>query len=253
MPLLSCPSIAMVILLQPVRGSVILNISSFVAGRDSPAPREAMNSVLSSVPSPIGPLNYDSSLASAFSVHHPNFDSSSMDDGDFICGGFLSRGPHVYTPEPGVFYQNIDLKHCHIFPSNLVYEQLTRTGYLVMRLGQQDDISDAPIFEFALPNNCLAAVKRGDLVHVFTENNMAGGVIDCQVSSTDNAALFLVRSYWYLRASPFHVSGWFHICISACFALVPGHTTDNQHDHWFVTNKAEDEPLKSFQGFYCEH
>jgi hypothetical protein len=134
MPSLSCPSIAMDIPLQTVRGSVFSNVLSFVAGRDSPAPREVMHSAPSSVPSPMGPLTYDLSIASAFSVRHPNFDSSSMDNSDFIHRGFLSRGPHVYTPEPGVFYRNIDLGHHRIFPSDLVYEQLTRTGYLVARL-----------------------------------------------------------------------------------------------------------------------
>jgi hypothetical protein len=81
------------------------------------------------------------------------------------------------------------------------------------------------------------------------KDDVAGGVIDRQVSSTDDAAVFLVRGYWYLRAAPFHVSGWFHICTSACFALVPGHATDSQRDHWFITNKAEGEPIESFQGF----
>jgi hypothetical protein len=104
MPLLSCPSIAMDILLQTVRGSVFSDISSFVAGRDSPLPQEITHSAPGSVPLPMGLLTYDSSIVSAFSVRHPNFDSNSMDDGNFICGGFLSRGPHVYTPEPGVFF-----------------------------------------------------------------------------------------------------------------------------------------------------
>jgi hypothetical protein len=252
MPLLSRPLIAMDILLQTVRRSVFSDVSSFVAGRDSPVPREVTHSAPSCVPLPMGPSTYDSSIASVFSVHHPNFDSSCMDDGDFIRGGFLSHGLHVYTLEPSVFYQNIDLGHHRIFPSNLVYEQLTRTGYLVARPKQQHDILDAPIFGFVLPTDCLAAVKRGDLVHVFTEDDMAGGVIDRQVSSTDDTAVFLVRGYWYPRTSPFHVSGWFHIRTSARFALVLGHATDNQRDHWFITNKAEGEPLELFQGFYCE-
>jgi hypothetical protein len=81
---------------------------------------------------------------------------------------------------------------------------------------------------------------------------MAGCVIDRQVSSTDNAAVFLVRGYWYPRASPFHILGWFHIRTSARFPLVLGHATDNQRNHWFITNKAKDKPLESFQGFYCE-
>jgi hypothetical protein len=104
LPLLSRPSIAMDIPLQMFRGSVFSDVSSFVAGRDSPPPQEVTQSALSSIPLPMGLLTYDSSIASAFSVHHPNFDSSSMDDSDFICGGFLSLGPHVYTPKPGVFY-----------------------------------------------------------------------------------------------------------------------------------------------------
>jgi hypothetical protein len=252
MPSLSRPSIAMDIPLQTVRGSIFSDVSSFVAGRDSPPPQEVTQSVPSSVPSPMGPSTYDSSIASAFSVHHPNFDSSSMDDSDFIRGGFLSRGPHVYTPEPGVFYRNIDIGHHRIFPSDLAYKQLTRTGYLVSRPKQQYDVPDAPIFGFSLPTDCPAAVKCGDLVYVFTEDNVAGGVIDRQVSSTDDAAAFLVRGYWYPRTAPFHVSRWFHIRASARFALVPGHTTDSQRDHWFITNKAEDEPLELFQGFYCE-
>jgi hypothetical protein len=252
MPLLSRPSITMDIPLQTVRGSVFLDVSSFVAGRDSPPPREVAHSAPSSVPLLMGLTTYDSSIASAFSVRHPNFDSSSMDDSNFIRGGFLSRGLHVYTPEPGVFYQNIDVRHHRIFPSYLIYEQLTRMGYLVARPKQQNDIRDAPIFGFALPTDCPAAVKCGDLVHVFTEDDMAGGIIDRQVSSTDDAAVFLFHGYWYPRTSPFHVSGWFHIRTSARFAPVLGHATDSQRDHWFITNKAEDKPLDSFQGFYCE-
>jgi hypothetical protein len=147
---------------------------------------------------------------------------------------------------------NIDIRHHRIFPSDLVYKQLTRTGYLFPCPKQQNDIPDAPIFGFALLTDCPAAVKRGDLVHVFTEDNMAGGVIDHQVSLTDDAAVFLVCGYWYLRAFPFHVSGWFHICTSACFALVLGHATDSQRNHGFITNKAKDKPLELFQGFYCE-
>jgi hypothetical protein len=171
---------------------------------------------------------------------------------DFICGGFLSCGPHVYTPEIRVFYRNIVVRHQHIFPLDPVYEQLTRTGWLVVRLEPLEDIPDAPVFEFVLSTNCLAAVKRDDLVHVFTEGDMAGGVIDGQVSSTHTAALFLVHGYWFLRESPFHVSGWFHICVSACFALVPGHAMDNQRDHWFITNKAKGEQPKSFWRFYSK-
>jgi hypothetical protein len=104
MPLLSCPSIAMDIPLQTVRRSVFLDVLSFVARRDSPALQEVTHSAPSSIPLPMGPSTYDSSIASVFSVRHPNFDSSSVDHSDFICGGFLSRGPHVYTLEPGVFY-----------------------------------------------------------------------------------------------------------------------------------------------------
>jgi hypothetical protein len=163
MPSLSCPLIAVDIPLQTVRGSVFSDVSSFVAGRDSPPPQEVTQSAPSSVLSPMDPSTYDSSIASAFSVRHPNFDSNSMDDGDFICRGFLSRGPHVYTPEPGVFFRNIDIRHHRIFLSDLVYEQLTRMGYLVARPKQQNDIPDAPIFGFALPTNWPAAVKRGDL------------------------------------------------------------------------------------------
>jgi hypothetical protein len=109
-----------------------------------------------------------------------------------------------------------------------------------------------PIFGFLLPTDCPAAVKCGDLVNVFTKDDVAGSVIDRQVSSTDDAAVFPVCSYWYLRAAPFHVSGWFYIRTSARSALVPGHAKDSQRDHWFITNKAEDKPLKSFQGFYSE-
>jgi hypothetical protein len=252
MPSLSRPSIALDIPLQTFRGSIFSDVSSFVAGRDSPPPQEVTQSAPSSIPLPMGPSTYDSSIASAFSVRHPNFDSSSMDDGDFIRGGFLSRGPHVYTPEPGVFYRNIDIGHHRIFPSDLAYEQLTRTGYLAPRLKQQYDVPDAPIFGFSLPEDCPTAVKRGDLVYVFTEDDVAGGIIDRQVSSTDDEAIFLVCSYWYPCAAPFHVSGWFHIHTSARFALVPGHATDSQRDHWYITNKAEGEPIESFQGFYCK-
>jgi hypothetical protein len=172
MPSLSRPLITMDIPLQTVCGSVFLDVSSFVAGRDSPAPREVTQSALSSVPSPMGPLTYDSSIASAFSIRHPNFDPSSMDNGDFIRGGFLSCGPHVYTPEPGVFFRNIDIGHHRIFPSDLAYKQLTRTGYLVLHPKQQYDIPDVPIFGFLLPTNCPAAVKRGDLVYVFTKDDV---------------------------------------------------------------------------------
>jgi hypothetical protein len=191
--------------------------------------------------------------ASVFSVHHPNFNSGSLDGVDFICGSFLSRGLHVYMLDLGVFYRNIDFEHHHVFPSDVVYKQLTHTCYLVKRLEQQVDIVDAPVFKFSLPNNCPAAVKHGDLVHLFTENNMAGSIIDCQVSSTDTAALFLVCSYWDLRASPFHVSGWFHVRVLACFALVLGHTTDSQRNHCYVTNKPEGEQPKSYPGFYSKH
>jgi hypothetical protein len=252
MPSLSRPSIALDIPLHTVRGSVFSDVSSFVAGRDSPPPREVTQSARSSVPSPVDPSTYNSSIASAFSVRHPNFDSSSMDDGDFIRGGFLSRGPAVYTPEPGVFYRSIDMEHHRVFPSDLVYEQLTRTGYLAPRLKQEYDVPDAPIFGFSLPDDCPAAVKRGDLVYMFTEDDVAGGVIERQVSSTDSAAIFLVRGYWYPRAAPFHVSGWFHIRTAARFASVPGHATDSQRDHWYITNEVEDKPMERFQGFYCK-
>jgi hypothetical protein len=143
-----------------------------------------MNSAPSSVPLPLNPSTYGSSFASAFSVRHPNFDSGSLDNADCIRGGFLSRRPHIYTPELGVFYRNIDLEHHHLFPSDLVYKQLTRTGWLVVRLEQLDNILDTSVFEFALLTDCLAVVKCRDLVHVFTQGNMAGGVIDRQVSST---------------------------------------------------------------------
>jgi hypothetical protein len=93
------------ILLQPVCGSVISEVSSFVAGRDSPMPREVMNIALSSVPLPLNPSTYDLSFASAFSVHHPNFNSGSLDNANFIRGGSLRRGPHIHMPEVGVFYQ----------------------------------------------------------------------------------------------------------------------------------------------------
>jgi hypothetical protein len=198
----------------------------------------------------VDPSTYDSSIASAFSVRHPNFDSSSMDDGDFIRGGFLSRGPAVYTPEPGVFYRSIDMEHHHVFPSDLAYEQLTRTGYLAPRTEHEYHIPDAPIFGFSLPDDCPAVVKRGDLVYMFTEDDVAGGVVERQVSSSDTAAIFLVRGYWYPRAAPFHVSGWFHIRTGARFASIPGHATDSQRDHWYITN--ENEPIKRFKGFYCK-
>jgi hypothetical protein len=112
-----------------------------------------------------------------------------------------------------------------------------------------EDIPDTPVFEFALPTDCPVAVKCGNLVHVFTKGNMAGSAIDCQVSSMDTAALFLVCSYWFPHESPFHVSGWFHICVSACFALVLGHATYSQHNHWFITNKAKGKQPKSFRCF----
>jgi hypothetical protein len=211
-----------------------------------------MNSAPSSVPLPLNPSTYGSSFASAFSVRHPNFDSGSLDNADFIRGGFLSCHLHIYTPELGVFYLNIDLEHHHLFPSDLVYKQLTRTGWLVVHLEQLDNIPDTPVFEFALLTDCLVAVKCSDLVHIFTQGNMAGGVIDRQVSSTDTTALFLVHSYWFPRESPFHVSGWFHVRVLARFAQVLGHATDNQRNHWFITNKTEGKQPKSFRRFYSK-